>query len=70
MTTTEVFVRDVSNHRVHRRFRKEGVRGLYSLEADNADSSGAYEVMTDAEFAEADPESLCRRCFPREEREE
>jgi len=66
MTTTEVYVRDITNHHVHRRFRKEGVRGLYSLEADNADSSGAYEVLTDAEMVEVAPEDLCLRCFPKE----
>ena len=66
---TTVYVRDVSNHRVHKRFKEEGVRGLFSLEADNADSSGAYEVLTDAEFAEIEPEMLCRRCWPREQDE-
>lgn len=62
-TTTTVYVRDVSNHRVHKRFKEEGVRGLYSHEADNADSSGAYEVLTDAEFENIDQDSLCLRCF-------
>jgi hypothetical protein len=61
---TMVYVRDISNHRVHKRFREEGVRGLYSLEADNADSSGAFEVLTDAEFAEVEHGDLCRRCWP------
>ena len=65
-TTEEVFVRDISNGRVHRRYRKEGVRGLYSLEADNADSSGAFEVLTDAEFEQVEADALCRRCWPRE----
>lgn len=61
--TTTVYVQDVSNHRVHKRFKEEGVRGLYTLEADNADSSGAYEVLTDAEFERVEPENLCLRCF-------
>jgi hypothetical protein len=61
---TLVLVRDISNHRVHKRFREEGVRGLYSHEADNADSSGAFEVLTDAEMSEIAPDDLCRRCFP------
>lgn len=64
MTTTTVYVRDVSSHRVHKRFKEEGVRGLYSHEADNADSSGAYEVLTDAEFESVEHDMLCRRCFP------
>ena len=61
--TTTVYVRDVSNHRVHKRFKEEGVRGLYSHEADNADSSGAYEVLTEAEFENVEPDALCLRCF-------
>jgi hypothetical protein len=61
---TLVLVRDISNHRVHKRFREDGVRGLYSLEADNADSSGAFEVLTDAEVSEVASDNLCRRCFP------
>lgn len=64
---TLVLVRDISNHRVHKRFREDGVRGLYSLESDNADSSGAFEVLTDAEAAEIAPDDLCRRCFPKSE---
>ena len=61
---TTVYVRDISNQRVHKRFKEDGVRGLYSHESDNADSSGAYEVLTDAEMAEIEEGNLCRRCFP------
>jgi hypothetical protein len=61
-----VYVRDVSNQRVHIRFKRAGVRGLYSLEADNADSSGAYEVLTNAEVENISEEDKCLRCFPRE----
>lgn len=68
--TTTVYVRDVSNRRVHRRFKEEGVRGLYSLEADNADSSGAFSVLTEAEFEATEPDLLCRRCWPRDEDKE
>jgi hypothetical protein len=68
--TTIVYVRDISNHRVHKRFREEGVRGLYSHEADNADSSGAYEVLTDAEMSEVAKDDLCRRCWPNMEDQE
>jgi hypothetical protein len=56
----------VSNHRIHIRFKRAGVRGLYSHEADNADSSGAFEVLTEAEFENSSPEDFCLRCFPRE----
>ena len=61
---TMVYVRDMSNNRVHKRFKEEGVRGLYSLEADNADSSGVYEILTDAEVADIAAENMCRRCWP------
>lgn len=59
-----VYVQDVSNRRVHKRFREEGVRGLYSLEADSLDTSGAYIVLTAAEMERVEPDDLCRRCFP------
>ena len=64
MATEEVWVRDVSNKRVHIRIKRDNVRGLYSLESDNADSSGAFEVLTDAERENVSPDDLCRRCFP------
>lgn len=64
--TTIVYVQDVSNHRVHKRVREDGVRGLYSLEADNLDTSGAYRVLTAAEMERVEPGDLCRRCFPGE----
>lgn len=62
----EVLVRDVTNNRVHRRYRREGERALYSRE-DEHDSSGAYVVLTDAEATEIEVGDLCRRCFPGEE---
>lgn len=61
-----VYVQDISNGRVHKRFREAGVRGLYSHEADNADSSGAFIVLTASEMEQVDHDSLCRRCFPPE----
>jgi hypothetical protein len=68
--TTTVFVRDIANHRVHKRFREEGVRGLYSHEADSPDSSGAYEVLTDAEMSDVAMDDLCRHCWPNMEDQE
>jgi hypothetical protein len=64
---TTVYVQDVSNRRVHKRIREDGVRGLYSLEADNLDTSGAYIVLTSAEMERVEPDQLCRRCFARDE---
>ena len=62
--TTTVYVRDISNRCVHKRIKEDGVRGLYSLEADNADDSGAFEVLTDAEMSDVEKDDLCRRCWP------
>ena len=62
--TDVVIVRDASSGRVHRRFRSEGGR-LASLEECNADSSGAYSVLTDAEAAATEADDQCRHCFPR-----
>lgn len=60
--TTEVLVRDVVKRRVHVRYRREGVRGLWGHE-DERDTSGAYEVLTPAEAENVDPDELCTRCF-------
>ena len=62
---TEVLVRDVVNRRVHIRYRRDGVRGLWGNE-DERDSSGAYTVLTDAEAERVEPGDLCRRCFAKE----
>jgi hypothetical protein len=67
--TTTVFVRDVVNHRIHKRFRDDGTRGLYAHEAEALDTSGAYVVLTDAEMSEISPEDLCTRCFSMQEGE-
>jgi hypothetical protein len=60
---TEVLVRDVVKRRVHVRYRRDGVRGLWGHE-DERDSSGAYEVLTAAEAERVDAGELCPRCFP------
>ena len=60
--TTTVYVQDVRDHRVHKRLREDGVRGLYSRE-DEHDTSGAYIVLTAAEMERIPPEWLCSRCF-------
>lgn len=61
-----VHVRDTSSGRVHKRIRVEGTHQLASFEGDNADSSGAYSVLTDAELENVERDDLCRRCFPEE----
>jgi hypothetical protein len=45
-TADIVHVRDTSSGRVHKRIRVEGTHQLASFEGDNADSSGAYSVLT------------------------
>lgn len=61
--TVMVFVRDIVNRRVHKRYRNDGERALYAMEPEAPDSSGAYEVMTDAEIEAIEPGDLCRICF-------
>lgn len=62
-----VYVRDASSGRVHRRFREDGQKTLASYEACNADSAGAYSVLTDAELEATKADDLCGRCFPPDE---
>jgi hypothetical protein len=62
--TTTVLVRDVKTGRIHKRFREDGVRGLFSHEAEAPDTSGAYAVMTQAEVEIAERDDFCRRCWP------
>jgi hypothetical protein len=57
-----VYVQDVKDHRVHRRYSETGVRGLRGRE-DEHDTSGAYIVLTDAEMERIPPEWLCNNCF-------
>ena len=59
----EVHVRDITNRRIHKRWRYEGRHGLYTSEPESPDTSGAYEVMTPAEVSEAEASDLCRICF-------
>ena len=61
--TTTVYVQDVTDHRVHRRFREDGERGLYAHGAEVPDTSGAYIVLTDAEMERVPAEWMCSRCF-------
>jgi len=63
--TTTVLVRDISNSRVHKRFREDGSSVLASYEGCNADSAGAFRVLTDAEAEHVERDDQCRRCFPR-----
>lgn len=57
-----VYVQDVTDHRVHKRYQEPGVRGLRGRE-DEHDTSGAYIVLTDAEMGRIPDEWLCPRCF-------
>lgn len=62
-----VYVRDVSSGRVHKRIRVEGTHQLASFEGDNADTAGAYSVLTFAELERTERDDLCGRCFPEPE---
>lgn len=61
--TTTVHVRDVKTGRVHKRFREDGQRGLFAFESEAKDTSGAFTILTDAEFEQVDAHALCPRCY-------
>ena len=56
-----VLTRDESSGRLHKRYLTES-GALASLEADNLDDAGAFEIVTDVEIG--DDADLCARCFP------
>jgi len=58
---TVVYTRDKSSGHVHKRVRLGD--GLATLEGDNLDESGGYEILDT--LADTDPSDLCRNCFPR-----
>lgn len=58
----DVITRDISTGRIHRRIRVGD--NLASIEADNLDDAGEYEIITADTFETAEPEQLCLRCFP------
>ena len=62
----QVYTRDLSSGRVHRRVLVEGK--YMSLEADNLDDAGEFEVIESIDGAE--PGDLCERCFGKREPEE
>lgn len=58
-----VLTRDRSSGRFHKRYRTEA--GLYAtLEGCNLDEAGPFEVVGPAALDNAEPDDLCRRCFP------
>ncbi len=58
----EVLTRDYSSGKIHRRVVIG--TGLASLEADNLDDAGEYEIITPDALDTAEPGDLCARCFP------
>jgi hypothetical protein len=61
-----VLTRDRSSGHVHKRVRLGD--GLATLEGDNLDESGLYDVL--ATLADVDPADLCQHCFPQSQREQ
>lgn len=61
-TGSDVLTRDISSGRIHRRIRVGEY--LSSIEADNLDDAGEYEVISYEQFETAEPSQLCDRCFP------
>lgn len=66
MSGEVVLTRDMSSGRVHKRYLTE-TGSLASLEADNLDQAGAYEVIAPDALDAAEPGDLCVRCFPAKE---
>jgi hypothetical protein len=64
--TSIVFTRDKSSGRVHKRAQVGD--GLATLEGDNLDEAGAYEILDT--LADTDPDDLCSNCFPQSQREQ
>lgn len=62
-----VYTRDRSNGRVHKRARVGN--GLATLEGDNLDAAGDFEVITGIELERVEADAMCRHCFPRPEAE-
>lgn len=64
----EVLVRDRSSGRIHRRYRQEGSTELLSYEADNADTAGDFDLISEEELAATPAHLICKRCFAEDER--
>ena len=58
----DVLTRDISSGRIHRRIRVGDL--LASIEQDNLDDAGAYEVIDYEQLTTAEPSQLCENCFP------
>jgi hypothetical protein len=58
----DVLTRDLSSGRIHRRIRVGD--NLATIEADNLDDAGEYEIITADQLSDAEPGELCERCFP------
>jgi hypothetical protein len=63
---TIVYTRDKSSGRIHKRIQLGD--GLATLEGDNLDEAGAYEIL--GTLANSDPDDLCSNCFPQSQREQ
>ena len=60
--STEVVIRDLSSGKLHRRYLVNGQYMAY--EADNADQAGEFVVVGPDVLEKAEPDDLCKRCFP------
>lgn len=58
----EVLTRDYSSGKIHKRFLTAS-GALASLEADNLDDAGEFEIITADALEGAEPADLCERCF-------
>jgi methylmalonyl-CoA mutase cobalamin-binding subunit len=63
MMVDAVLTRDYRSGKVHRRYVTEG-GALASLEADNLDDAGPYEIIDPDAQHNAAAADMCQRCFP------
>lgn len=63
MNDEQVFTRDRSSGKLHRRYRTPD-GSLASVEADNLDDAGVYDIVDASVVEAADQGQLCERCFP------
>lgn len=58
-----VYVRNISNSRVHKAFREEGSPRIATFEGCDLDDAAHLAILSDVEFTEVEPDMLCVRCF-------
>lgn len=64
MSVDTVVTRDRSSGRYHKRYYDSETGKFASIEGDNLDDAGPADIVLWSEIELAEPEDLCRNCFP------